>query len=354
MKRIIRRAALAALAAVGVTYMAWAADILVYHDPGTYKMSKFYVSGDSYPLNGPVIRVFSKTGAKYDAIANDNENLTHASRVGAVCTRTKKIDTADVTVAGVSRNVHEGRNNSLRRKTVAIELPFAVPNMPRSPVAACNFELEKRAAQGGKSRTQWLKSGFVVKYDGAYEATFTVTCTGIGRGDFSSETISTPVWIACEPSRDAGKKPQKAELKKPRGKSMPLKVSARLEASKSVLYAPKCPTSIHFTGSIWASKPGTTVKYQIVGSDWTSPERTMTFKKAERQEVVGWTKRFDVRKAGANSLAAPSVAGAPDADGWARVKVKFAGGRAESEKVPYKVYCNAAPPRRLQIKKTPQ
>lgn len=341
-------------AIIGFAGSALAAEIVMTHKPGTYKMSKFGNSGENIPLNGPVIHVFSKDGKKYSTIANDNENLTHASTVGGICGRRRQdFSGASVEVAGTSHNVSGSGGHVIKNHTESFKFPFTMPNISRNPVAACNFELDKRAAQGNKSRAHWMGRGFVVRYENAYEAKFTASCSGgLARGDFDVEKVKTPVWIACA-ATEAATEPTPKRAKKRRPKQAPLKVNAMLEATKEgVIYAPKCPVAVRYTGSIWVSRPNMTVSYQIVGNGWQAPERKLTFKKQGRQEITSWTQRYREKKGNRGGLAAsPGGDKKPDANGKVRLKVKYDGGTSQSKPIPYEVYCNAKAPTRLRMKK---
>lgn len=342
------------VAIAGLIGAAQASDILMTHKPGTYKMSKFGKSGEIIPLNGPVIHVFSKDGKKYTTIANDNGNLSHASTVGGICgRRSHDFRSASVEVAGQSHSVRGTGKHAMKNHTESFKFPFTKPGISRSPVAACNFELDKRVSQGSKSRAYWMGRGFVVRYENAYEAKFTASCSGgLARGDFGSKKVKTPVWMACA-ATDAASQEKPKRARKSRAKPAPLKVNAKLEATKQdTIYAAKCPVAVRYTGSIWVSRPNMTVNYQIVGNGWQSPERKLTFKKRGSQEISGWTQRYREKKGGRGGLAAPSGGEKkPDANGKVRLKVKYDGGTSQSAPIPYKVFCNAEAPKRRLIKR---
>lgn len=333
-----------------------AADMVLNHDPGPYKMTKFGRSGEVIPLNGPVIHVFSKNGKQYDAIANDNENLKHVSRVGGICgRRTQSFGSASLEVGGVTHTVGGTGGNVMQRHTESFTFPFALPDVARKPAAACNFELDKRVAQGDKSREYWLERGFVVRYENAYEATFTASCAGgVSRGDFGVEKIRTPVWIACAAGEPGSQPKADTPVRQPksRGRPVPLKVSASLEATqRGTIHAPECPVTVRYTGSIWVSRPNTTVRYQIVGADWQSPERKLTIAESGRTEITGWTQYYRERPRDPNALAASAPgASKPDAKGNARLEVRYEGGTARSEAIPYEVFCNSEAPKRSRLR----
>ncbi len=341
---------------------AQASDILVIHRPAVHKMTPYYKSGDLIPLNGPVIRVFSKTGKQYDAIANDNQNLKYAVEVGAACGSGKKLTMASVAVDGTSKSIYEGRKRSLDNRTVVLDIPFTIPDMPRSPVAACNHELDRRVAQFGTSRESLMQRGFVVTYDNAFTSKFTVACSRpLGKGHLEVSELKTKVWIACEPvglkGKPAGTGGGAGKPNTPNSKPAPRprkpKVKARIEAHPAVLHAKSCPATIRFSGKIFAMG-ATSVTYRIEGSGWRSPVRRMTFKKAGSQDIVGWTKRFAAPKRDLNKLAAPGGKKTPDYQGWAAIRILEPRDQAGlSKKVTYKVFCNAAPPVRVLKKVVP-
>ncbi len=353
------RSVCAALAAIIlIAGSVQAADMVMNHEPGPYKMTKFGRSGETIPLNGPVIHVFSKDGKQYDAIANDNQNLKHVSQVGGICgRRSQSIGSASLEVGGVTHTVGGTGGNVMQRHTESFAFPFAVPDMARKPAAACNFELDKRVAQGNKTREYWLERGFVVRYENAYEATFTASCAGgVSRGDFGVEKIRTPVWIACAATEPGSQPKANTPARQPKSRArppLPLKVSAKLEATqRGTIHASECPVTVRYTGSIWVSRPDTTVRYQIVGADWQSPERQLTIDKTGSIEITGWTQYFREQPRDPNALAASTPgAGEPDAKGSARLEVRYEGGTVRSEAIPYKVFCNSAPPKRSRLRK---
>ena len=342
---------------IGISGLAYGATMMV-HEKAVYKMNKFGSSGDNIPISGPVIHVFSKDGKKYTTISNDNENLTHASKVGGICgKRSHDFKSASVSVAGTSHGVSGTGKHSMKTHTESFQFPFTLPNMPRTPAAACNLELDKRVANSDKSRNYFMSRGFVVKYQNAYEAKFTAACSGgLSKGSFDSKTIKTPVWIACA-STSSGSKPNSRPNKpppRPKPSPVPLKVTAKLDATQQgTIYAEKCPASVRYTGSIYVSKPNTKVTYQILSTEWDSPKRTITIAKPGSQEITGWSQSYREKKADINSLSSGSsnARKTPDASGSVRLKVQYEGGTAQSAAIPYTVFCNMEKPKSMMIKK---
>lgn len=337
------------------------ADGVANHDPGPYKMSKFAGSGEHIPSNGPVIHVFSKDGKSYTTISNDNKNLHFTSSVGAICSaKSQTIGSASIEVAGTTHSVGGIGAHVMNTHVESFNFPFVLPTIPRAPAAACNFELDKRVSDSNKSRDYWMQKGFVVKYENAYEARFFASCSGgLARGDIESRTINTPVWIACAATDNSSDARPNTEAEKPkrvpasRARPMPLKVTAKLEATRQgTIYASKCPVAVRYTGSIYVSRPGTKVTYQISGTDWEAPERTITFNESGTQEITGWTQRYRENESSPNrvSNAPADMRKKPDANGTVRLNVKYDGGSTQSATIPYTVFCNAEEPKKVMLK----
>ena len=153
------------------------------------------------PTNFPHQALFASDPASH----HDKSYLKHASVVGGICgRRSQDFSSASVEVENVSRSVSGSGDHVIKNHTESFEFPFTQPDIARAPAAACNFELDKRASQGSKSRQYWMQRGFVVRYENAYEAKFTASCSGgLARGEFASETIKTPVWKARAPTEVA-------------------------------------------------------------------------------------------------------------------------------------------------------
>ncbi|RMD88557.1 MAG: hypothetical protein D6807_05475 [Alphaproteobacteria bacterium] len=343
---------------------AAADDILIIHRPAKHKMKPFFKSGDMIPIDGPVIQVFSKTGKQYDAIANDHENLKYSTEVGAACGSGKKMGLASIEIAGVSKSVYEGRKRSIDNRTVLLEFPFTLPDIPRTPVAACNHELDRRVAMTGKSRDYWLAHGFVVTYENAYTSRFTVSCSRpLLAGHLEVSELPSKVWIAClpvglspKPAPKGGKKgeaPGKPDTPPPPKPRKPLfKVRAEIAAHPQVLYTRQCPAKIRFSGTIKAVGRGKVV-YRFEGSDWHSPNYSMNISSSGSRKTVTWTQQFDSPPASAR-LALPGGRKTPDHQGWAAIRILAPADQAGlSKKITYKVFCNSAPPARMPATRKP-
>lgn len=326
--------------------------------PATLKMTKYKNTKDLYPLSGPVIRVYSSDGERYDRIANDNENLSYLVDVWASCNR--KIRSLTLNVNGAEKNVKHtsSKGKKVKRRTEKIKAPFTLPNISRSPAKACRAELDKRVALGKKSRAAWMTSGFVVKYDNAYQAKVTGSCSAtLGKGDFEAESTSLPVWIVCEavkggstpkphtPKPNTGSSSEGPKI--PAKPAAPAKVVLSLNASPKVLE--KCPASIKFTGKMISNRKGT-IKYRIVGSEagkaWQTPVKSIVFKQKGTKTLSSWTHSFHQPDTTGN-LALKAPGGLHAIKGSAKIVLleKPKGAKVVGGTATYQIWCDGKPKR---------
>ncbi|PCI31820.1 MAG: hypothetical protein COB54_08815 [Alphaproteobacteria bacterium] len=332
--------------------------------PAVQKMSKYKTSGDLYPLNGPVIRVYSKDGKSYDRIANDNENLTYLVDVWASCNR--KIRSFSLAINGAAKNVKHtsSKGKKVKKRMEKLKTPFTLPAISRTPVKACRKELEKRVSLGHKSRSAWMVSGFVVKYDNAYEAKVTGSCSAaLGKGDFEVEKTALPVWIICEAVK-GGQKPKPSKPNTGGSGSSPQipsqipsqsattpKLMLSLKVAPKV--AQKCPVGLKFTGKISSNRPGV-IKYRIVGKDapkaWQTPVKTVKFTKAGTKTLSSWTHSY--HKPDMSGGLALKTPGVPTAiKGSARIVIlqKPKGAKVMGGGVKYQIWCEGKPKRKAPV-----
>ena len=224
--------------------------------------------GDRYALDGPTIRVFSSDGTRYHFVGNDNENLTFRMRVRAQCALGWQGRTATARIGGETL---EFKTDRLFR-SIKLEVPYASPDIPRTPVAACNREIDKRVSQG-YSREELLSKGFVVPYRNAYHGRLDLSCSEIkrvGRSDLESHRVDVPlsVYVSCEASALAGEpEPPKEPTPRPRPAEVPGDVvtDVTLTADPSE-FKGRCPRKVHFHGTITATEP-TRVEYVFLGEE---------------------------------------------------------------------------------------
>ncbi len=339
---------------IATTGLAYAkAKLKVNVSKATHKMSKYKNSGDLYPIKGPVIKVYSRDKKKYDSIANDNENMTFLFNVSASCN--KKINTFKLLINGASKNVKHtsDKGRKVKKRIEEIKAPFTLPKISRSPAQACMKEIEKRVATSNKSKAAWMKSGFVVRYDNAYEGMVNGTCSSkLGFEDYESKKASMPVWIICQavkggqtPKKNTGTKKSGGKKTEKKAKAQKLKIALSVTPKTSE----KCPTSIKFNGKITASKPGK-VKYRIIAKDgekrWITPVKILKFDKAGSKRISQWTHSYH-KPDTSKSLAVKSSGGPKAVKGKARIviveKAKntvVSGGAAT-----YDIWCDGKPKR---------
>ncbi|MCG8503052.1 MAG: hypothetical protein MI755_00475 [Sphingomonadales bacterium] len=336
--------------------------------PGVAKMTQFEKSGDNVPLNQPVIRVYAKGTQKYSTIANDHQNMSVTVQVRGACKGLRKLNKARLYTVSHTESLSVNKKNKTYAKswkTIGFKMPFAEPDTVRGPVAACNAELDRLDAKG-RNRYAAMKKGFVVRYDDAYDVQFDLYC----KGTFTyadSRTTSVPVWVACEPTPNAGraKKTTKTLPAEPRPgakKKEPAKLVSKVAFRVDrPTYVGVCPVKLSFTGKIHASRAGT-VKYRMVSDTGRrSAERTMKFTKAG-SKPVNWTRTFKEKKAEASAastrLAAAPSAGpkrdVPDHKGWERVVITSPKGMPASKQVNYSINCRALQANIKAIQAAPQ
>ena len=332
------------------------AKLNVHVSKATHKISKYKNSGDMYPIKGPVIKVYAKGKTKYDSIANNNENMIFLFNVSASCN--KKIKTFKLGINGASKSVKHtsDKGRKVKKRIEEIKAPFTMPSISRTPAKACMNELDKRAATGNKSKDAWMKSGFVVRYDNAYEGIVTGTCSSkLGFEVFKSKKASMPVWIMCQPIKGGQTAKKNTSTKKAGGKKTEKKAKVqklKLALNVSPKVSEKCPASIKFNGKITASKAGI-VKYRIIAKDgaesWKTPTKVVKFGKAGTRKISQWTHSHH-KPAPKNGYALKGSGGPSVVKGKAYIKImdkpknmKLSGGS-----VNYQIWCDGKPKRKAR------
>jgi len=195
---------------------------------------------------------------------------------------------------------------------------------PLSPVAACNEELEKRAANSpGKTRYHLLAEGFTIDYPAALRVAYDFRCeaTGLGRTDLDGDSTLVNTRIKCLPSAKAA---SKIEPERPQpiraARLVPLLKTGSFEAEPEV-HTGDCPATIKFAGTLTANRPGT-VRYRYTKHDGTrSPEFTLDFDRAGTRKTRPWQTTFSKPDpSGTLSLTAEGGA-SDDFNGWYRLDV---------------------------------
>lgn len=353
---------------------------------GTYKVEK-NAFGDAVPVgSAPMIEVYSSDGQKYGFVGNDNQSLPFLMKVSGRCAARWRLYSARAWIDveggnGTPATIPVNSNNrTLGEQQVVVACPYVPPDIPRTPVEACNFELDKRAAQG-QSRENLLMAGFVVRYDNAYTGRFRLACTEdrlIGFEDLQDRATSTqlPVYIKCmgttqgkpagggKPAQpDPGDGPHRAPPEPKRVKPEPQRVPARPEVRKKLpmitsitldaepaSYKGTCPRRFAFRGKITVDRP-VKLEYRFeADDDWTSDKYTLEFAGPGTKSVF-WARTMDALPT-QGDLAAPGVPKKlPVRNGWMRLRVGLADeepgrtlGTRTSDQAEFTLDCNPPDP----------
>ena len=268
-------------------------------------------------------------------------------------TNVDKTDTSRVTVRLRARCRFEGRGN--KAYSGELTLPgfvrvgtkdpanFLIPHSDEAsavfrwdggtqnqldPVAACNEELAKRAANTpGKTKYHILAEGFTFNYPAALRTTYRFQCkaTGLGRTDLDSDSELVNTRIQCKPSAQAAAKipddkpkPKRAAIKPAR--LVPLLKTGTFVASPEV-HTGDCPAQIEFQGTLTANRAGT-VKYRYTKFDGTqSPEYSLKFDKAGTRKTRPWRTTYSKPNAATTLSSGPGSNQVEDFQGWYRLDV---------------------------------
>jgi hypothetical protein len=340
--------------------------------------------GDAVPVgSAPVIEVFSSDGQRYGFVGNDNESLPFLMKVGGRCAARWRLYSARAWIDvedgnGTAKIIPvNGGHRTLDEHNVVVACPYTVPDIPRTPVEACNFELDKRAAQG-QSRDNLLIAGFVVRYDNAYTGRFQLACTEdrlIGFEDIQDRAISTqlPVYIKCMGTKQGkpagGGKPAEPKLEPQRVKPEPQRVKPQPQrvqgpqvrmklpmitsmtlAAEPASYKGACPRRIAFRGKVTVDRP-VKLEYRFEADDgWTSDKYTLEFGGPGTKSVF-WARTMDALPAQGGFAAPGAPKTLPVRNGWMQLRVGLADeepgrtvGTRTSEKAEFTLDCNPPEP----------
>lgn len=292
--------------------------------------------GDPLPSGGPVIRVFSEGGDRFDFVGHTNEPVRFAGQLTGSCPRVNKISVLEFRVAGTTAPVsHPDGRGAYFSRIGDVELPHA-DLQGFDAVRACNDKLKTLAAETGRARSELVSQGFGIHYPDVIEGRAILLCTG--RNNSDSDTEKLDVWVEC-----VGK-PMSGEPRAPVMKTVPAKLSPFITDLSFDVDRPnwvgECPVSVKFTGSITTSRAGT-VKYRTVGHDGSrSPVFTLSFTSAGTQQVSPWGETFSEPKPSGTLAAAPDPKG-PDYSGWRRLEIVEPSGFAPSPPAEYSISCQS-------------
>ncbi len=290
--------------------------------------------GDPLPVGGPVIRVFSEDGDRFDFVGHTNQPVRFWGQLSGACGRAFKISYLEIEVAGTTASVShpDGRGAWFSRYS-SVDVPHG--NLVGfDAVRACNDKLKTLAAETGRSRSELVADGFGIHFPNVIEARGILMCTG--RNNSDSDTAKLDLWVECvgKPKEDNSEVPT---MKVVPAKLSPLITDLTFEVDRPN-WVGKCPVGLTFTGSIRTSRAGT-VKYRNVGKDGsTSPTFTLTFDSAGTIAIGNWGETLSKPKP-SGTLSSAADSNGPDVSGWRRLEIVEPTGFAPSAPADYSVTC---------------
>lgn len=290
--------------------------------------------GDRLPVGGPVIRVFSEGGDRFDFVGHTNQPIRFWGQLSGACGRVYKISYLQFKVADTTASVsHPSGRGAWFSRYGSVDVPHE--NLQFfDAVGACNSKLKTLAAETGRSRRDLVADGFGIRFPDRIEGRGILMCTG--RNNSDSDTEKLDLWVEC-----VGR-PESADPGLPTMKMVPAKLSPFITGLSYRVDRPswvgKCPVGLKFTGSITASRAGT-VKYRTAAHDGsTSPTYTLTFNSAGTKSVGTWGETIAEPKASA-TLSSGTPSEGPDVSGWRRLEILEPKGFAASAPAEYAVTC---------------
>ncbi len=290
--------------------------------------------GDPLPVGGPVIRVTSGNGDRFDAIGHRNEPVTFLGLLSGSCPAVDEISSLQFEVAEEKVSVsHPGGQGAWFSRTGVVESSRSEPKGFHA-VRECNDKLKILADRTGRSRRELVSEGFGIRFRNWLEGRAILTCGG--RNNTISDTARLDLWVQC------GGNPTAAELATPAMKPAPADLSPLVaDLTYQVdrpAYVGKCPVGLQFTGSITTSRAGSVTYRSIADDGRTSPIDTLTFAAAGTQVITTWTEPLNQPDA-----PGPQAAGSDDKDpdykGWRRLEILHPAGFAPSSTVDFSVTC---------------
>jgi hypothetical protein len=290
--------------------------------------------GDPLPVGGPVIRVFSEGGDRFDFVGHTNQPVRFMGLLTGSCAKLNKVESLSFKVAETSASVsHPNGKGAWFSRDGVVDVPHH-QLQGFDAVGMCNAKLKTLAAETGRSRRDLVGEGFGIHYPDWIEGRAMLYCSGYNNTDSDAERFD--LWVEC-----VGK-PEAAEPKAPTIKAIPAKLSPFItdldfEVDRPS-YVGKCPVGLVFTGSITTSRAGT-VKYRTVGHDGSSsPVYAISFGSAGTKPITRWGQTLSKPDPSA-TLAAGAGDQGPDYAGWRRLEIVEPAGYAPSSVADYSVTC---------------
>jgi hypothetical protein len=291
-------------------------------------------AGDPLPVGGPVIRVYSEGGDRFDFVGHTNLPVRFWGQLSGSCGRAYKISYLQFKVAQTTASVsHPGGRGAWFSRYGSADVPHN-DLQGFDAVRACNDKLKTLAAETGRSRGELVADGFGIHFPDWIEGRGILMCTG--RNNSDSDTKKLDLWVECVGN------PKSSQPEPPTMKMVPAKLSPFIAGLTYEVDRPswvgKCPVGVTFTGSITTSRAGT-VKYRTVGHDGsTSPTYTLSFGSAGTKAIGKWSETLSKPKPSDTLAAAPGSQG-PDFSGWRRLEIVEPSGFAPSPPADYSVTC---------------
>jgi len=290
--------------------------------------------GDPLPEGGPVIRVYSEGGDRFDFVGHTNQPVRFWGQLSGACGRAYKISYLQFKVAGTTAPVaHPSGRGAWFSRFGSVDVPHHELE-GFDAVRACNEKLKTLAAETGRSRSDLVAEGFGIHFPNWVEGRAILMCTG--RNNSDSDAKKLDLWVACVGNPKSGK-PEIPVMKTVPAKLSPFITGLTYEVDRPA-WVGKCPVGLTFSGSITTSRAGT-VKYRTVGHDGsTSPVYTLSFNAAGTQAIGKWGETFGKPKPSGTLSSGPDANG-PDFSGWRRLEIVEPAGFAPSAPADYSVTC---------------
>jgi hypothetical protein len=325
---------LIALVSATTAVTAWAGGDVTLHEVEYQNWSPATL-GDPIPVGGPVIRVYSESGHRFDFVGHTNQPVRFYGLLSGACPRINKISVLEFKVEDSIASVShpDGRGAWFSRYGTV-----AVPHDQLDDfdaVAACNNKLKTLAAETGRPQRELVAEGFGVRFPDWIEARGILHCTG--RNNSDSDTERLDLWVECVGKPDAGP-PHAPKLDVIPATLSPLITDLSFEVDRPN-HVGQCPVGLMFTGSITTSRAGT-VRYRTVANDGsTSPTYTLSFGSAGTKAISKWGETLSKPDISGKLNSAPGGTG-PDYTGWRRLEIVEPSGFAPSPPADYSVTCS--------------
>jgi hypothetical protein len=291
--------------------------------------------GDALPVGGPVIRLYSEGGDRFDFVGHTNQPVRFNGVLSGACARVNKISYLQFKVANTTASVsHPGGRGAWFSRNGTVEVPHAKLQQ-FDAVRACNDKLKTLAAETGRSRAELVADGFGIRFPNWIEGRGILMCTGHNNSDSDSEKLD--LWVECVGNPEAAD-PGLPKMKVVKATLSPFITNLSYQVDHPN-YTGRCPVGLKFTGSITASRKGK-VRYRTVAHDGSSsPTYTLTFDEASEKSIGVWGETLSQPDPSGTLAAAGGDDAGPDFSGWRRLEIVEPKGFAPSPPAEYTVIC---------------